>query len=474
MDKRSLFDELDEKVKPSDSASTDPAPLSSLSEANEAPDLDEASASPSPAQQNNAPLSESPTPDVPPEADDFVPLSRSTNMAKSAPVSQSRHEKKRQKKLIEPTVEANAYTYRPQAHPERKKLHYGIEALRILSMLFVVLLHVLGRGGVAAATEAHSASYSAAWLLLSFAYPAVNLYALISGYVGCKSTFRLSKLITLWIGLITVNLVVWGAFGVFSPEIAKTYSLSECLTPICSSEYWYVNAYIGLYLLTPVLNIAIEHLNKRRFQLVLGSMFVLFVLLPAISKHDLFLMHTGYSALWLIVMYLVGGYIRIHVHRPVRRSVAYTGLASYVLLSLFIFVQKLVVEQKLFVEQAENPYFYDNYSYTSPYIALSAVGLFLFFVYLNPKKKKQRRLIRFFSQTAFGVYLFHTQPLIWESLITDRFAVFGQYATPAMVLACVAVSIGIFIACALLEKIRALIVRFSGVEYALKRIPFLN
>lgn len=469
MDKRALFDELNEKVMHSDTASTAPASPSSLSEKKEALAPDEAFSSTS-----LPPPSEAPTPDVPPKAEDFVPISHTSHIVESTPVAPGNTEEHRHKELIEPSVKSNAYTYRPQTRPERKKLHYGLEALRILSMLFVVLLHVLGRGGVAAATEAHSTTYAAAWLLLSFAYPAVNLYALISGYVGCKSTFRLSKLLILWIGLITVNLVVWGAFAVFSPEIAKTYSLAECLTPICTSEFWYVNAYIGLYLLTPMLNTAIRHLDKRTYQLLLGSMLVLFVLLPALSKRDLFLMHTGYSALWLVVMYLVGGYIRMHVHRPLRRSVAYTGLAFYVLLSLFIFVQKLVVEQKLFAQQAENPYYYDNYSYTSPFIALSAVGLFLFFVYVTPKKKKTRRLIRFFSQTAFGVYLFHSQPLVWESLITDRFAALGQYAAPMMVLACVALSIGIFAVCALLEKLRALIVRFTGLEYAIKRIPFIN
>lgn len=70
--------------------------------------------------------------------------------------------------------------------------NYGIDALRIVSMLMVVTLHVLGHGGVLKIAE--SEKYWIVWFLEISAYCAVNCYALISGYVGVYSKYKFSNL----------------------------------------------------------------------------------------------------------------------------------------------------------------------------------------------------------------------------------------------------------------------------------------
>ena len=61
------------------------------------------------------------------------------------------------------------------------KRNYGIDALRLISMLGVVALHVLGRGGVLA--NAAGKKYAVCWFLECLAFCAVNCYGIISGYV---------------------------------------------------------------------------------------------------------------------------------------------------------------------------------------------------------------------------------------------------------------------------------------------------
>ena len=65
-------------------------------------------------------------------------------------------------------------------------------------MIMVIVLHVLGVGGIVHTVDATSPTYVPAWLLEFMAYCAVNCYALISGYVGVKSKFRLSGILALW------------------------------------------------------------------------------------------------------------------------------------------------------------------------------------------------------------------------------------------------------------------------------------
>ena len=68
--------------------------------------------------------------------------------------------------------------------------NYGIDLLRITSMLYIVILHVLGHGGILSNVKAGSLHFHAAWLLESWCFCAVNIFALISGYVGYSEKER--------------------------------------------------------------------------------------------------------------------------------------------------------------------------------------------------------------------------------------------------------------------------------------------
>ena len=60
----------------------------------------------------------------------------------------------------------------------------GVDLLRSLSMLMVVVLHVLGQGGILAALEAAPArggSFALCWLLELACSCAVDCFGLISG-----------------------------------------------------------------------------------------------------------------------------------------------------------------------------------------------------------------------------------------------------------------------------------------------------
>ena len=73
------------------------------------------------------------------------------------------------------------------------KRNYGIDALRILSMFMVVVLHVLGQGGMLSGSEPGSLKYWTLWFLEIACFCATDCFALISGYVMYKSKPRLSR-----------------------------------------------------------------------------------------------------------------------------------------------------------------------------------------------------------------------------------------------------------------------------------------
>ena len=75
-----------------------------------------------------------------------------------------------------------------------KNRHLGIEACRILATLMICNLHVLGMGGILEKVAIQKNFYYIfANYLEAFSYSAVNIYILISGYVGLHSKFSYKK-----------------------------------------------------------------------------------------------------------------------------------------------------------------------------------------------------------------------------------------------------------------------------------------
>ena len=74
-----------------------------------------------------------------------------------------------------------------------KTRNYGIDFLRMISMIMIVMLHTLGHGGILRSVSFLSVHYQIAWLLEVIAFGAVNTYAMISGFVSVDSHFKCSR-----------------------------------------------------------------------------------------------------------------------------------------------------------------------------------------------------------------------------------------------------------------------------------------
>ena len=82
----------------------------------------------------------------------------------------------------------------------------GVDALRCVSMLLIVCLHIMNRGGAIPGTAARGALLL--YPLRILASSAVNIYALISGYVMLRSRFRPARVLELWLQVWVINVVV--------------------------------------------------------------------------------------------------------------------------------------------------------------------------------------------------------------------------------------------------------------------------
>ena len=175
-----------------------------------------------------------------------------------------------------------------------KQRQHGVDALRIVSMLFVIIQHILGQGGVAGAEVASGKDILLRFLQI-LVYCAVNLYGITTGYLLCRKPFRLARLVKLWLTTVFWSVAVSCVFFVLAPESRTISEMVSMFLPILRGRYWFFTAYVVVMLLSPVLNLVIRSLSRGQFHLLLAVLFLLFGFIPVASLgNDVMRISTGH------------------------------------------------------------------------------------------------------------------------------------------------------------------------------------
>ncbi|MCI2058672.1 MAG: acyltransferase, partial [Oscillibacter sp.] len=205
----------------------------------------------------------------------------------------------------------------------------GLDLLRIVSMLLVVVLHLLGRGGVLESVRPFSANYALAWGFETAAYCAVDCYAILTGFLLSRSRCRSGNLLGLWLQVFFYSAGITVFFALFR-ETVTPFRLLQAFFPVTFTQYWYFTAYFAVYCLAPFFNRLLDALSPEAFLRLVWTLFLLLSVLPAASGADPFVAARGYSFLWLAALYCLGAYLR---SVPPRTRPARVWLLGYMLCS---------------------------------------------------------------------------------------------------------------------------------------------
>lgn len=346
----------------------------------------------------------------------------------------------------------------PTPHSER---NHGIELLRIFAMLLAAVLHILKKGGVITASEGNLAAYSTVWLLEAAAYCAVNCYALISGYVGYSDKpkpLRLARCIELWLQVVFYSVIITTVYCIAGVGSVGVSNFADAFLPVTSKQYWYFTAYIGMFFFIPLLNALVRRLNRRALVSLCIMLIVVFSLYDTFAsfwKKDPLALVGGHSPLWLGVLYIFGAAMK-KLRVPESMS-SKKALLIYASAAVFTALFKITgdrllrfVPGSLFVRD------------TSPTVLLCAAALLVAFARFKPGRKLTEFAV-LFAPAAFGVYLLHVSPLVFEHVIGNRFAFIGRLPFPLIPFAVLA-SAGVILAVGLAaDKVRILLFKALGV-----------
>ncbi len=326
-------------------------------------------------------------------------------------------------------------------------------------MFMVVVLHVIGQGGILSAVTKYSAEYWIAWFFEIACYCAVNCFALISGYVMHKSSARFSKALELWLQTIFYTALSFIVIGVIFPASVNSDSILDAVLPVTRGHYWYISAYFGMYILSPLLNIAINHIEKKVLLPIIIAIFILISVLPSFLGTDPFVMQRGYSMIWLCLLYIAGAFIsKYKVAKKIKASQAWGIVISAL---CFTFLSKFLPEHTSYMFYRVETRSDFLISYTSPTIVLIAVALLVIFSRLTLNKTAVR-VIKIFAPASLGVYLIHVNKQVWEYAIKDFAQPFanGFIIIPFIFLSAIA----IYIICSIAELGRMWLFRILKVK----------
>ena len=353
----------------------------------------------------------------------------------------------------------------------KEERNMGVELFRVVSMILVVMLHVLGHGGVYSHTDFLGDNYKVAWFLETVAYCSVNCYALISGYANVKSNFKFRRIIYLWLEVVTLNVALTAVMHFFVPtaEVTQDYWL-RAFFPLVRRAFWYFCAYFFMFPLIPILNKGILSLKKYQ-HIIISLMLLAPTVFRIIMQKDNYVLGSGYSAIWLVCLYVIGAYFRIY--GAPKWAKWYVTLPIFFGAAFVAWGHKINIEtQYLNGDILKDSAAYDNrgilISYISPCMVVMAVALLVFFMQVKIKGKIPKLIISNLGKATFGVFILHVGAAFWYwKDFWKQFNVYADYPTWKMVVSVILTVLAIYLVASLISLGRIYLFKLLRIHKAI-------
>lgn len=299
----------------------------------------------------------------------------------------------------------------------KKERKTNIELLRIIAMILIISFHYVYKSNFT--FEELSVNSFIVKVFYMFEELGVNLFILITGYFMVTGKFSVKKLIYLIIEVnfyYLLSILIGQKLGTIQLTTAKDYMM--IFFPTIHARYWFITAYIIVYILSPYLNILIQNMKKKEYQRLLMILLLIWCIIPTIfgvfyntTENMLF-----YSRLiWLIVMYLVGAYIKLYpieIFSKKRNSILCTILTfTCMLVSIVIIYKFKNIFEKLGTTEIA-------YFWTPNTMLMFLLSVSIFEIFLNIKMKSIK-IVNIIASTTLGIYMIHDgvlQRYIWDTI----------------------------------------------------------
>lgn len=285
--------------------------------------------------------------------------------------------------------------------PLKKNRSSNIELLRIVCMFFIVLHHFMAH------TVYHDAILGNAiflntdivpMMLNAFLVVGVNCFLLISGYFSIQFSWK--GFLNLYL-LMAFYVVVadFAHLSIVGGSIGKSLFL-YAFFPFTYGGLWFMTCYLILYCLSPLLNKAIDGLQKRDYMLVLGLLIFMNVYF-GFFRHSLYINSDGCTVAQCILMYMLAGYMKKFLSIETILSWRRYSMIVYIVCSIVVGLFAICIK-KWGLSGIR------SFQYNNPLIISASIGFFLVFLSFEFKN----RFVNYIAGSAVAAYLLQDCALV--------------------------------------------------------------
>ena len=307
------------------------------------------------------------------------------------------------------------------------KRQFGIDLIRTIAIIFVLVVHCFLN------IEFYNQSYigiSTYCLLLirNIAFVCVPLFLILTGY--CMADKKLekgyfSKIIKIIIVYLLISIISLLYKIFYLNEPFTIHQIIDIFTFKLNGYSWYVEMYIGLFLIIPFLNIIYENLYSKNHKRVLFIVLAIITTLPLtfsdihIEYLNLNIFPSYWRTLYPILYYYIGCYIK--EYKPSNNKIVY----------ILIFISTLLIESTIvFYMGYGNPIILNSISkYGSIFAIVLAVLVFLLFYKTKIHGNIMRKAFEIIANNTLGIYLFS---FIYDNLFYGLIHFKGSYGIQAI------------------------------------------
>lgn len=298
---------------------------------------------------------------------------------------------------------------------KKSKRDSNLEILRIISILLIIAHHYVIYGGLNNIDFGINTIITK--LLICGGKIGVNCFVLISGYFLINSKFKIEKLLKLILEVVFYSIIITIILVAFNKISINIVALIKSILPVIFGKYWFITAYVGLYIFSPFINKFIRTLTKEKYKVFLIISTIILVIIPMFTTADFIFS----NFIWMIYIYMIGAYIQLYPnkHTEYKKKALLYSIICYVTIITISIIMVYLGQKIAFIGKGSNYFAKEN----SIFVLLCSIFLFIYFKNL---KIKYNKFVNIIASTSFGIYCIHEnnfmRDIIWKQVLqTDKF-----------------------------------------------------
>ena len=191
--------------------------------------------------------------------------------------------------------------------------NYGLDLLKIFAMINIINLHI-NNSFLNLKVKKNNDKYKKIILLEAFSFWPVDVFGIISGIIGYKKC-KFSNLIYIYLEYFYYSIII--SLYLYNKLLLDSKNLFLSLYPLGIYRFWFVNAYILMYLFLPFITKSINSIDKTLFSKLIIAYLFIYSIYHILIEYNLGrtnfdFINRGYSSIWLLILFIIGAYIGLY------------------------------------------------------------------------------------------------------------------------------------------------------------------